>query len=310
MSRFHYFSKSELCFKEIKLSHLSFAVFSLIVFTSLVAATFAYFSFDPLGIAKLHSSNIARDNSILRAHLASLNTKLNNLDASMNNLAKSDDQLRTSVNLPSIPRDMRKVAVGGTKMNTDFGASSSVNKSISSAITLLDLLNRKAELQQQSYANILKKYKANQELFSRIPAIDPIRDGSETDGFGMRMHPILHVRIMHEGLDIAANVGTPVHATGDGIVSYVGRRGGYGNVVEINHGFGYSTLYGHLSKPLVKSGQRVSRGQNIALSGNTGLSTGPHLHYEVRKNGAHVDPSEYYFEGDDSFALYTNSSHR
>ncbi len=310
MTKFHYFSKSELRFKEIRLSHLLVAVSSLIVFTSLLTNAIAYFGVDPLGVARLQSNSIVRDNNILKAHLASLNKKLDDFQMLMNNLAQSDDQLRTSVNLQSIPGDLRKVAVGGAEMNNDFGASSDVNKSIAGAITSLNVLNRKAALQEQSYANILKKYRANQELFKHIPAIDPIRDGSETDGFGMRMHPILHIRTMHEGLDIIANVGTNVYATGDGTVSYVGKRGGYGNVVEINHGFGYSTLYGHLSKPLVRSGQRVKRGQIIALSGNTGLSTGPHLHYEVRKNGAHVDPSEYFFESYDSFALYKDSSRK
>jgi murein DD-endopeptidase MepM/ murein hydrolase activator NlpD len=101
----------------------------------------------------------------------------------------------------------------------------------------------------------------------------------------MRRHPILKIVRMHEGVDIITDTGTSVFASGRGKVDFVGRRGGYGLTVEINHGFGYRTVYAHLSKTLVKSGQTIDRGHLIALSGNSGLSTGPHLHYEVHHNG-------------------------
>ena len=143
----------------------------------------------------------------------------------------------------------------------------------------------------------MQKYKTNQRLFRHIPAIEPIRGGIISDGFGMRFHPILRMMLMHEGIDIEAPVGTPVHVTGNGVVTYVGRRGGYGNVVEVDNGFGYSTLYAHLSHFLVKEGQKVKRGEVIALSGDTGLSTGPHLHYGVMKDGVFVNPADYFFKG-------------
>ena len=270
----------------------------------------AYFGFDPLGIGDLRSSSVARENEVLRAHLSSLDNRLQRFQSLMTGLQKSDDQLRTSVNLPSIPGDVRKAAIGGVEMNTDYGLSGTANRLIADAMSALDILNRKAKLEEESYMSILKQSKKNQDLFAHIPAINPIRDGVESDGFGIRFHPILHIRLMHEGMDIVANVGTGVHATGDGVVSYAGRDGGYGNVVEINHGFGYTTLYGHLSKPLVEEGQKVKRGQVIALSGNTGLSTGPHLHYEIRKNGAHVDPTAYFFNNYDSYALYNSQAQK
>jgi len=304
MLKLLYFSKSELRFKEIKLYRLTITVGLLVALTLLVTMASAYVGFDPLGIADLRSGSLAKENKVLKAHLSSLDNKLQKFQTLMSDLQKSDDQLRTSVNLPSIPEDVRKAAIGGVEMNSDYGLSGSANKLIANALSALDVLNRKAKLEEQSYVNILSEYKKNQELFSHMPAIIPIRDGVESDGFGMRVHPILHIRLMHEGIDIVANLGTPVHVSGDGVVSYVGREGGYGNVVEVNHGYGYSTLYGHLSKPLVEAGQRVKRGQVIALSGNTGLSTGPHLHYEVRKNGIHVDPGAYFFNGCDSRELY------
>jgi murein DD-endopeptidase MepM/ murein hydrolase activator NlpD len=116
-------------------------------------------------------------------------------------------------------------------------------------------------------------------------------------GFGMRTHPVYGVLMMHEGIDIANDVGTPVCATGNGVVESAGRtEAGYGMMIVINHGYGYTTIYGHLSKVLVKNGQHVNRGQLIARSGRTGVVTGPHLHYEVRRNGVLQNPVDYFFD--------------
>ncbi len=270
---------------------------TLVVVSSFLTMMSGYLGVDLFGLKNLRADSIARENSVLKAQLASLNRRLDSFESTMKDLSKSDGQLRTAVNLPNLPDDVRKVSVGGVAENTDYGISADANMVLSKAASTLDALSREASLQEQSYANILLKYKNNQQLFSHIPAIDPIRGGVISDGFGMRFHPILHMKLMHEGIDLVADVGTPVHATGDGVVSYVGQRGGYGNVVEINHGFGYSTVYGHLKKALVREGQKVKRGQVIALSGDSGLSTGPHLHYEVIKNGVHVNPSAYFFNG-------------
>jgi murein DD-endopeptidase MepM/ murein hydrolase activator NlpD len=117
------------------------------------------------------------------------------------------------------------------------------------------------------------------------------------------MHPILKRYKRHEGLDINTDRGTPVFAPGKGKVTFVGRRGGYGLAVEIDHGFGYNTFYAHLSKSLVKKGQHVTRGDLIAKTGNSGLSSGPHLHYEVRHNGIKLNPVDFFFDDVNFFAL-------
>jgi murein DD-endopeptidase MepM/ murein hydrolase activator NlpD len=120
----------------------------------------------------------------------------------------------------------------------------------------------------------------------------------------MRMHPILKIRRMHTGTDFVANVGTPVYAPGGGVVSFAGRRGGYGITLEIDHGFGYKTIFAHLSKILVKKGQKITRGDLIAESGNSGkLSTGPHLHYEVRHNGIALNPKNFMYDDVDLFEV-------
>lgn len=297
MQRLYYYSKSDLRFKAVGGGKLSLILASLILLSSFMTMISGYFGVDLFGLENLRADNMARENSVLKAQLASLNRRLDQFEFTLKDLSKSDGQLRSAVNLPTVPSDIRKVAVGGVSKSADFGVSSGANKMLSTAAETLDRLGREAELQRKSYADILLKYKNNQQLFAHIPAIDPIRGGIISDGFGMRFHPILHMRLMHDGIDLVADVGTSVHAAGAGVVSYVGQRGGYGNVVEINHGFGYSTVYGHLKKALVREGQKVKRGQVIALSGDSGLSTGPHLHYEVIRNGVHVNPAAYFFNG-------------
>jgi murein DD-endopeptidase MepM/ murein hydrolase activator NlpD len=132
-------------------------------------------------------------------------------------------------------------------------------------------------------------------FFSSIPNIKPL-SGSITSKFGIRVHPIYNVPLFHSGIDLSAAEGSRVQSTGDGIVAFSGYDKGYGQKVTINHGYGYKTIYGHLSKVLVRQGQNVKRGDIIALSGNTGVSTGPHLHYEVRKNNEIVNPTAYFFD--------------
>lgn len=130
---------------------------------------------------------------------------------------------------------------------------------------------------------------------SSIPDIKPV-SGSITSAFGNRIHPVYNIPLFHSGIDFSAAEGTRVQSTGDGIIAFSGYDKGYGQKITINHGYSYKTIYAHLSKSLVRQGQRVKRGEIIALSGNTGLSTGPHLHYEVQKDNVKVNPTAYFFD--------------
>ena len=137
-----------------------------------------------------------------------------------------------------------------------------------------------------------------------MPALKPMEGEYSSKGFGLRMHPVLGIFKTHQGLDIANDVGTPVYAPADGIVEMAGHSGGgYGIVVVIRHGYGFQTLYAHLSKISVRDGQRIKRGDLIAKSGKTGLVTGPHLHYEVRYKGVSQNPIDYFLD-DVSVAEY------
>jgi len=154
---------------------------------------------------------------------------------------------------------------------------------------------RELRLQIESYDEVSRRLETEKLRFARLPAVKPM-EGYYTKSFGMRLHPILGIYRPHQGIDIINDVGTPVYATADGTVQFAGRESGLGIIVAINHGYSASTIYGHLSKTLVRQGQSIRRGQLIALSGNTGLSTGPHLHYEVRVNGVAQNPIDYFFD--------------
>ena len=162
----------------------------------------------------------------------------------------------------------------------------------------IDLVERKLVVQSTSFDEVIQMAATKEERLAARPAIQPISKNDLTrfgSSFGMRYHPILKVVRPHEGIDLTARQGTPIYATADGRVLEAGyRSGGFGKKVVIDHGYGYSTLYGHCSEVLVESGQYVKRGEVIARVGTTGLSKAPHLHYEVHVNGRPVDPVNYY----------------
>jgi murein DD-endopeptidase MepM/ murein hydrolase activator NlpD len=140
--------------------------------------------------------------------------------------------------------------------------------------------------------------KNKEELLLHIPAIQPVANENlkrMASGYGYRWHPILKYRKFHAGMDFSAEVGTPIYATADGVVKKALKTGGYGNHIVIDHGYGYETLYGHMEKYIVRKGQKVKRGEVIGYVGNTGLSTGPHLHYEVHKNKKVQNPVNFYY---------------
>jgi murein DD-endopeptidase MepM/ murein hydrolase activator NlpD len=138
-------------------------------------------------------------------------------------------------------------------------------------------------------------YQAKEDSFRHMPALNPVLSGRIVSKVGVRNHPILKRRIHHDGIDISAKKGTPIFAAADGVVKLARYNGGYGNCVYVDHIYGYETRYGHMSKILVRVGQKVKRGDKIGLVGKTGLAEGPHLHYEVRFNDNVLDPRQYYF---------------
>lgn len=196
-------------------------------------------------------------------------------------LAETDARIRLINGIDKSADDV-PVGIGGSPELDDAGNLSELQQQINSMRLAIDL-------RRQSQEEIRSLLNDQQSLSGSTPGGWPIK-GWLTSYFGMRKSPYTGRPKFHEGLDIAANTGTPIHATADGVVARVETSPGYGKTVIIDHGYGYRTLYAHNSKNLVKRGQKIARGDKIAEVGNTGRSTGPHLHYEIQLNGVPIDP--------------------
>ncbi len=228
-----------------------------------------------------------------------LNRKMNNTLSVLEEIQKRDNNIyRQIFQAKPIPEAVRKAGFGGVDRYKKYEGSVYSKKMIETA-RRIDVLSKQMVVQSKSLDEIVELVKSKEKMVSCIPAIQPIaikdltRFGSP---YGLRMHPILGYARMHYGVDLTAPKGTKIYASGDGFVYRADWGGGYGNCVRINHGYGYETRYAHMSKILVKSGTYVKRGDIIGEVGSTGLSTSPHLHYEVLINGKFVNPVNFYFD--------------
>ncbi len=210
------------------------------------------------------------------------------LQGQLDRLREFDIKLRVMTNL-NPPPDTGEPGVGGTEaavsaseIGTDMEAS-------------LVTLQAEAARQQASFNELTEALRGRMAQWASTPSIRPVR-GWLSSGFGKRQSPFTGTIVTHKGIDLATYMGTPVVSPADGRVESIGHDSSLGNLVVVNHGYGLKTLYGHLSKSYVRPGQRVRRGDVIAAVGNTGLSTGSHLHYEIHVNGQAVDPLRYIIE--------------
>ncbi len=298
--RFFTVSQSRLDYKEIRFFRAKLFGSSLLISAIVLAVIFLanHFSHDLLGLGYDRLSMLDAENRLLKEQLKDISEHFAAVQHGIEKLADRGNELRLLVDMPKIDDETRSAAVGGSRQASDFSfASIEAGEILSNAHTLIDQLSREVKLQQTSYEDIYNRYRRNQTFFEHLPAIKPMEGYYSINGFGMRVHPVLKVYRMHEGIDIINDVGTNVFASADGVVRYAGRTdGGYGAVVDIQHGYGFSTLYAHLSRMLVRPGQTVKRGELIARSGRSGLVSGPHLHYEIRKNGRKQNPVDFFFD--------------
>lgn len=238
------------------------------------------------------------ENKALQVQLNDTRSSIERLDQQMAHIAEMDNELyRTMLGIDPISEDERKAGVGGVDFYAEFDAYSEPSSDLLRwTASNLESIERRINIQKISFEEIKAHYNENQELMKNIPAIRPI-SGIMLSGYGMRRHPVLGYRRMHEGLDFRARVGSPVHATGDGVVKSARRWRTYGLLLIIDHGHDYETRYAHLSGLAdgLRPGDEVERGQIVAYTGNSGVTSGPHLHYEVRRNGQAVDPLNYMF---------------
>mgnify|MGYP003503665633 FL=1 len=241
---------------------------------------------------------LQREKEALQSQLEVLNRQVDQMQIVMADLQQRDDNLyRVLFGAEPIPLSIRQ----GTQRKISYyeQIAQMTNNQLSADLAMkVDVLEKEIYVQAKSYDEVLEMAKNQEVRMKNIPAIQPVMNKDlkrVASGYGMRVDPVYHVRKFHQGMDFTAPTGTEVFATGNAKVSFVGWKQGYGNTVILDHGFGYQTLYAHLYKALVRKGQKVRRSDIIALVGNTGKSTGPHLHYEVRLNGRPVDPRNYYF---------------
>jgi len=236
--------------------------------------------------------------SQLEAQLQAQDNRIDQMQVVLADLSQRDDNLyRVLFGAEPIPVGVRQGATQKMAYYDEIGRMT--NSELAANLALkTDILEKELYVQAKSYEEILELAKTQEVRMENIPAIQPVLNKDlkrVASGYGWRIDPVYHVRRFHEGMDFTAPRGTDVFATGNGRVTFVGRKQGYGNTVIIDHGFGYETLYAHLFKPLCRVGQKVKRADIIALVGNTGKSTGPHLHYEVHYQGKAIDPRNFYF---------------
>ncbi len=243
---------------------------------------------------------------MLRREIEALQLQYNLLDKKMdqtqlvlNDLQDRDDNIyRVIFESEPIPNSIRQAGFGGSDRYSVFDNFDNAQL-LKTTTERLDKISKQLYIQSKSFDEVVKLAKNKEQMMMSIPAIMPINNKDlrrQPGGFGWRTHPIYKTPEFHPGMDFAAEQGTPIYATGDGVVETADANAqGYGNHVVINHGFGYQTLYGHMSKLAVRVGKKIKRGELVGYVGSTGLSTAPHIHYEVIKNGEKVNPINFYF---------------
>ncbi|MCF8218151.1 MAG: M23 family metallopeptidase [Bacteroidales bacterium] len=228
-----------------------------------------------------------------------MNEQLDQLEEVLADLENRDDNIyRVIFEAEPIPDAERKAGYGGAERYKELQGYENTEL-LTKTAKRLDKLSRRLYVQSKSFDDVIEMARNKDEMLQHIPAIQPINNKNLkriASGFGYRIHPVYKTLRMHDGMDFTAPPGTPIYATGNGkVVKPKGSMSGYGNYVVIDHGYGYKTLYAHMNKVIVKPWHSVKRGEIIGYVGNTGVSTGPHLHYEVRKEGKPVNPVHFFY---------------
>ncbi len=278
------------------------AVATISVLVIVLCSSLLFFSADFLTdvLYKSRLEDYRIKNQSLTTSVTKLENRLDKMSDEILDIEEKDKALRTYANLPEVDIDVRKLGVGGRAV----GGSSSLDEllpNLESKLSKLEIdldeLARKIRFERKSFATIFDAVRENSEKISSIPSIRPVEFGYLNTGYGYRTDPFTNERVFHHGLDVSANRGIPVFASADGKIVLASYNGSYGKTVKINHGYGYQSLYAHMNKIYVKSGQKVLRGDTIGEVGSTGRATGPHLHYEVHHYGTPQDPQNYFFTG-------------
>jgi murein DD-endopeptidase MepM/ murein hydrolase activator NlpD len=286
------YEKVRVTIKDKLLKLLSIAAAGMVFATVVLLFAYNFFNSPKEKMLKREMENY-------KTQYALLNDKLDQMNKVIGDLENRDDNIyRVVFEAEPIPSSVRKAGYGGADRYAKLEGYDN-SELIIETTKKMDKIARELYVQSKSYDEVFDMAKNKTKMLASIPAIVPIRGGATKicSGFGYRINPIYKTMQMHTGVDIISPRGTPIYATGDGFVD--NPKGnlltGYGICCVLNHGYGYETLYGHMSSMVVKMGQKLKRGQLIGYVGSTGLATAPHLHYEVWKNGQRVNPVNYFY---------------
>jgi murein DD-endopeptidase MepM/ murein hydrolase activator NlpD len=241
-----------------------------------------------------------QENATLRSEYVTLNRELQQMESQLAELRNRDDRFyRAILSLDPVSSSIREAGTGGAQRDVrlrslrDHGMIMDVSQKI-------EKISNRMQIQSSSLASVYEEAVTNQQYLASKPSINPLSSADPywlTSGYGYRIDPFTQRRAPHHGIDLAGPYGLDIHCTGEGTVIYVGfSRYGYGNEVRVDHGFGYVTRYAHLQDIHVKKGQKLKRGEVLGTLGSSGRSTGPHIHYEVLKNGHTVNPFHFFYE--------------
>ena len=285
------YEREELSMKSRVFKVSSYVVSSLMAGVVLVVL-FTYLFDSP------KEKDLIRELDQMKFQYSLLSKRMNAVDKVVGNIADRDDNIyRVIFEAEPIPNNVRNAGFGGSDRYKGLKGFDN-SELVISTTKKLDQLSKQVYIQSKSLDDVYEMARKKEKMLASIPAIMPV---ASTDlkrvasGYGMRMHPVHKIRLMHTGMDFTAPKGTEIYSTGDGVVVEIkNARSGYGKHVVIDHGYGYRTRYAHMVKFNVRKGQKIKRGDVIGFVGNTGTSTGPHLHYEVEKNGKKINPANFY----------------
>ncbi|HCX21281.1 MAG: peptidase M23 [Flammeovirgaceae bacterium] len=303
MARIKYYYDTESCrYERIRVStwdiiwnSLGFMTLALLLAGGIVFVYTKYFESPEEALLRKENEELKMYYELLSKEVADANNMLANLQE------RDDNVYRIIMGAEPIPDEIRTAGFGGANRYKDLLESGLEQEElVVENYQRIDELKKRMYIQTKSYDEIMELALNKEEMLASMPAIQPVAKEHIkriSSGYGYRIDPIIKVRRPHEGLDFSLPKGTPIYATGDGVVKSTRRSpAGYGNHIDIDHGFGYSTRYAHMSEFAVKQGQKIKRGELIGYSGNSGKSTAPHLHYEVRINGYAKDPVHYFYK--------------
>jgi murein DD-endopeptidase MepM/ murein hydrolase activator NlpD len=267
-------------------------------FVFLVNASIGYMLYS-IAFDSPKEKGLKRQISELSLNIELFNKQLDNIESVLTDMQQRDDNIyRTIFEAEPLNYSVREAGFGGSNRYKELEKIEN-SKMVINTAKRLDIITKKVVIQSKSYDELLKMAVNKEKMLASIPAIQPIANKDLTrtaSGWGYRIHPIYKIKKFHYGIDFTASTGTEIYVTGDGTIEQLeSSHRGYGNSIIVNHGFGIKTLYGHLDRIAVRQGQKVKRGDVIGFVGNSGLSTAPHLHYEVLRGGEKVNPINYFF---------------